>query len=343
MNITLEIKREGRTPSRIAIDDVRTSLPGLLEGRDPIVITDENIESLYPELLSPYRRITIGRGEECKTLDTVTLIYRRLMDMGADRSSYLLGIGGGIVTDITGFVASTYMRGTGFGFVATTLLSQVDASVGGKNGVNVDGYKNMAGCFNQPDFVVCDPSMLRTLPEREIKGGMAEVIKAGLIKSAGLFDKMEAGYDAVMNDAALLSDIIGEAIKIKAAVVEADFKEGGERKKLNFGHTIAHAIEKLSRRYIHGEAVAIGCVYEAELCRRLGAIGADDAARITAAIERLGLPTKCDIDDKSLFEALHLDKKRHGDKIALVILDSIGTSRVEEIGFGHLAELMEIR
>ncbi len=154
---------------------------------------------------------------------------------------------------------------------------------------------------------------------------------------------MEAGYDAVMNDAALLSDIIGEAIKIKAAVVEADFKEGGERKKLNFGHTIAHAIEKLSRRYIHGEAVAIGCVYEAELCRRLGAIGADDAARITAAIERLGLPTKCDIDDKSLFEALHLDKKRHGDKIALVILDSIGTSRVEEIGFGHLAELMEIR
>ena len=180
MNITLDIKREGRTPSRIAIDDVRASLPGLLEGHDPIVITDENIESLYPELLSPYRRITIGRGEENKTLDTVTLIYRRLMDMGADRSSYLLGIGGGIVTDITGFVASTYMRGTGFGFVATTLLSQVDASVGGKNGVNVDGYKNMAGCFNQPDFVVCDPSMLRTLPEREIKGGIDYIPKARL-------------------------------------------------------------------------------------------------------------------------------------------------------------------
>lgn len=339
---TLEITREGRTPSRIAIDDLRVSLPVLLDGRDPIVITDTNIESHYPELLSPYRRITIGLGEENKTLDTVAFIYRRLMESGADRSSYLLGIGGGIVTDITGFVASTYMRGVGFGFVATTLLSQVDASVGGKNGVNIEGYKNMAGCFNQPDFVVCDPSMLRTLPEREIKGGMAEVIKAGLIKSSGLFHKMEAGYEAVTGDAALLSDIIREAVEIKAAVVEADFKEGGERKKLNFGHTVAHAVEKLSRRYIHGEAVAIGCCYEAELCRRLGSLGADDVTRITTAIERLGLPTRCDIDDESIFEALHLDKKRHGDNIALVVLDAIGTSRVEEISFDRLAEIMGV-
>jgi len=325
------------------MDDVRTSLPVLLDGRDPIAITDPNIERLYPELLSPYRRITIGLGEENKTLDTVAYIYRRLMEMGADRGSYLLGVGGGIVTDVTGFVASTYMRGIGFGFVATTLLSQVDASVGGKNGVNVDGYKNMAGCFNQPDFVICDPSMLATLPEREVRGGMAEAINAGIIQSEGLFGKMEAGYDAVMGDGALLGDIICEAVEIKAAVVEADFRESGQRKKLNFGHTIAHAVEKLSRRYIHGEAVAIGCCYEVELSRRMGCISPGDVKRITAAIERLGLPTECDMDDKALFGALHLDKKRHGDGIALVVPDAIGRCHVEEVGFDRLAEFMRIR
>lgn len=338
----IEIERDGRTPSRIVIDEASKCLPSLLNGRTPIIITDINLERRYPELTSSFEHITIGLGEEIKTLDTVSYIYRCLMEKGADRSSYLLGIGGGIVTDITGFVASTYMRGIGFGFIATTLLAQVDASVGGKNGVNVDGYKNMVGCFNQPDFVICDPVMLSTLPEREVRSGMAEAIKAGLIKSAELFDFFGAGYDTIVSNRNLLEKIIAGSIEIKAAVVKADFKESGERKKLNFGHTIAHAIEKSTRRYLHGEAVAIGCVHAAQISNRMGLLSDEEVSQIKSVIEGVGLPTECGIDNKTLFDALHMDKKRHGDKISFVALEKIGKCRIVELKFDELAKLMNV-
>lgn len=342
MRQVIEIERAGSEPSRIMIGSVGEWLPQLTAGLDPIVITDQRVAACYPELVEPYRHIVIGQGEESKNLDTMAVIYRRLVEEEADRGAFLLGIGGGIVTDITGFAASTYMRGVRFGFVATTLLAQVDASVGGKNGVNFDGYKNMVGNFNQPDFVVCDPAMLRTLPEREVRCGIAEAIKAGLIGSEGLFVRLESGYESVMGDSELLSAVIREAIEIKASVVADDFTESGRRKILNFGHTIGHAVEKCCRSYTHGEAVAIGCCHAAEISRRMGFLSECDKNRVVAAIERMGLPAECDVSARELFEALLHDKKRCGDGIGFVVLDAIGRCHVERLAFERLARLMEV-
>lgn len=342
MRHVIEIEREGSGPSRIMIGSVEECLPELTEGVDPIVITDEMVAACYPEFVGRYRHIVIGQGEENKNLETMAFIYRRLVEEEADRGSFLLGIGGGIVTDITGFAASTYMRGVRFGFVATTLLAQVDASVGGKNGVNLDGYKNMVGNFNQPDFVVCDPAMLRTLPEREVRCGIAEAIKAGLIGSERLFARLESGYEAVMDDSEVLSAVIREAIEIKASVVADDFTESGRRKILNFGHTIGHAVEKCCRLYTHGQAVAIGCCHAAGISRRLGFLSEEDRRRVVSAMERMGLPTECPVSARELFEALRHDKKRCGDGMSFVVLDTIGRCHVERLPFERLAELMEV-
>lgn len=168
-----------RQQSGIYIGPTSDILPGVLPEGRVVVVSDATIDRLYHPMLAPYDTVLIGLGESIKTLQTVESIYRRFIELGVDRSTFVLGIGGGIVTDVTGFAAATYMRGLDFGFVSTTLLGQVDASVGGKNGVNVDGYKNMAGTFSQPRFVVCDPGMLRTLSDREFRAGLAEVVKAG--------------------------------------------------------------------------------------------------------------------------------------------------------------------
>ena len=180
----------------------------------------------------------------------VETLCRRLIGLGADRKTFILGVGGGIVTDVAGFAASIYMRGLPFGFVSTTLLGQVDASVGGKNGVNVDGYKNMAGTFTQPRFVVCDPALLRTLPEREFRAGLAEAVKAAVIADAELFARLERlGFDALRGDTAELSAVVSAAVRVKAEIVERDEYEAGDRRKLNLGHTLGHAIEKCSDRH----------------------------------------------------------------------------------------------
>ena len=167
-----------RQQSEIYIGPTADILPGVLPGGRVVVVSDATIDRLYHPMLAPYDTVLIGLGESIKTLQTVESIYRRFIELGVDRSTFVLGIGGGIVTDVAGFAAATYMRGLDFGFVSTTLLGQVDASVGGKNGVNVDGYKNMAGTFSQPRFVICDPGMLRTLSDREFRAGLAEVVKA---------------------------------------------------------------------------------------------------------------------------------------------------------------------
>ncbi len=180
-----------REQSEIYIGPTADILSGVLPEGRVIVVSDATIDRLYHPLLAPYDTVLIGAGESIKTLQTVESIYRRFIELGADRSTFVLAVGGGIVTDVAGFAAATYMRGLSFGFVSTTLLGQVDASVGGKNGVNVDGYKNMAGTFKQPRFVICDPEMLRTLSDREFRAGLAEVVKAAVIADADLFTRIE--------------------------------------------------------------------------------------------------------------------------------------------------------
>ena len=204
-----------RGRSDVFIGPAAEILPDVLPAGRVVAVSDAAVAELHGRLLAPYETLLVGRGEEHKTLRTVETLCRRLIGMGADRKTFILGVGGGIVTDVAGFAASIYMRGLPFGFVSTTLLGQVDASVGGKNGVNVDGYKNMAGTFTQPRFVVCDPALLRTLPEREFRAGLAEAVKAAVIADAELFARLERlGFDALRGDTAELSAVVSAAVRL---------------------------------------------------------------------------------------------------------------------------------
>lgn len=327
------IPRADGLHSQVIFGSAATLLGGLIpEGTRVIAIADANIDRCHGELLEAYEKIIIGQGESVKTLHTVEELLRELVAREADRSTFLLGVGGGIVTDVTGFVASIYMRGVHFGFVPTTLLAQVDASVGGKNGVNLDGYKNMVGCFNQPDFVVCDSSLLASLPDREFRAGLSEMIKAAVIGDEELFEMFENHtFEAFRDDAELLSRAIERSVRVKAAIVERDEREAGERRLLNLGHTIGHAIEKSSRQMLHGEAVAAGMAVVARWAAEQGICSGECADRICSVLERYGLPVGSPVDQNALRKAITRDKKRRGNRLALVVPVRIGECRIEMV------------
>jgi 3-dehydroquinate synthase len=303
---------------------------------ETVIITDTVVADLYRERFPAGRIIEIGTGEANKTLDTVRDIYTRLVEAEADRSTFILGVGGGIVCDVAGFAASTYLRGVRFGFVATTLLAQVDASVGGKNGVNFGGYKNMVGVFNQPEFVICDLNLLKTLPGREVLCGVAEIVKHGAIADPGLFAFLEENVRGVLElDPVVIERLVYDSVVIKSEVVSRDEKEAGERRKLNFGHTIGHAIEKTSG-VPHGEAVSAGMVAAAHLSVERRLLSRDEADRLVALLERLGLPTRIRARPESVLEALRKDKKRTGGGIHFILLEKIGRAVIEEISLAEL-------
>ena len=328
--------------STVYMGMVEELLPRLLPKRRVIVITDSNIDRCHRNLISSYEHIVIGLGEQSKNFATLEKVYAQLMDMGADRSTFLLGIGGGIVTDITGFVGATYMRGVDFGFIPTTLLSQVDASVGGKNGVNVGGYKNMVGTFSQPKFVVCDVSLLSTLSDREFRAGLAEIIKAAVIADVSLFERLEScDFATLRADKELLSEVVKAALKVKIDIVAADERERGLRRVLNLGHTIAHAIEKSSREYNHGEAVAAGMCCVSEVAVGLGMLDECSAARIKALCRHYSLPTALTAPIAKLLKAIRKDKKREGDNLHLILPTAIGAVKDECLSFDKVEELFK--
>ncbi|ACN13722.1 AroB1 [Desulforapulum autotrophicum HRM2] len=306
-----------------------------------IIITDSQVRSLYGDQFPACPVIEIGRGEAIKTLETVQTIFQRLVELEVDRSGFIVGIGGGIVCDITGFVASTYLRGLRFGFVSTTLLSQVDASVGGKNGVNFSGYKNMVGVFNQPEFVVCDMALLKTLPQREIASGLGEIIKHACIEDMALFEFLETSREAVLGlDPGAVERMVHDSVLIKSAIVNRDEHEHGERRKLNFGHTFGHAFEKILK-IPHGEAVAAGMVVAAALSVEQGYLNAEAAQRIENLVGNLHLPTRFTIDRGKVMDAMRRDKKRQGESINFVLLAGIGKAVVESIPIEALERLMD--
>lgn len=318
-------------------------LPRLLPGGRVAVVSDAAIDRLHPELLAPYDKILIGQGETIKTLRTVEQIHRRLIELGADRSTFVLGVGGGIVTDVAGFAASTYMRGVPFGFVPTTLLAQVDASVGGKNGVNVGGYKNMAGSFTQPRFVICDPSLLATLPVREFRAGLAETVKAAVIGDAALFELLErSSFEELRSDPKLLEQVIEAAIRVKAAIVGRDERETGERRLLNLGHTLAHAIEKCSSQLNHGEAVAVGLRMMAAAAVRLGELSPADDERIGRLLERLGFVTTPPVAVERLLKEVGKDKKSDGAQLHAVLPLAIGRCEVRTVEKAQLKKWLAV-
>jgi 3-dehydroquinate synthase len=311
-----------------------------------VVITDANLLRLHREAFPPLPVLSIGCGESVKTLETVKSLYETLADLSVDRSTFILGVGGGVVCDVTGFVASTYLRGLRFGFVATTLLAQVDASVGGKNGVNLEGYKNLVGCFNQPEFVLCDLHLLDTLPESEVANGMAEIVKHALIADAGMFAFLEArAAEALALDPATIEKLIGDSVAIKAGVVARDEREAGERRKLNFGHTFGHALERVAG-LSHGEAVSVGMAIAARLSVEMGRLPAAACERMLGLLRRLRLPVTAAADAGRVMDALRKDKKRKADRIHFVLLDDIGRAAVEEIEIRELerqaAEIAEM-
>ena len=337
MKELIEVPRSSGGVSQVVIGDVVGELEKWLPDRRVIIITDATVHRHYGAIIDRFEKIIIGMGETNKTLHTIEKIYRELIELQVDRECFILGFGGGIVTDVAGFAASTYMRGLGFGFVATTLLAQVDASIGGKNGVNVEGFKNLVGVFNQPDFVLCDPTLLKTLPERELCAGMAEVIKSGIIADPGLFELFERHTPAdFQRDNALLARAITAAVRVKAAIVEADERESGMRRLLNLGHTFAHAIEKSSSDFQHGEAVAIGLAMAADLSVTLGLLAPQTGARIRKAIVRMNLPLESGIDPKRLLKALKLDKKRDTDAVNFVLIEDIGACTIRKMPLAEL-------
>ncbi|MGD8980956.1 MAG: 3-dehydroquinate synthase [Desulfobacterales bacterium] len=317
--------------SFIHVGETLQNLQNYIPSENVVFITDKNVKQFYKNDFPPHPVITIDIGEKIKNLDTVRNIYEKLVAVGADRSTFIVGIGGGIVCDIAGFVASTFLRGVRFGFVSSTLLSQVDASVGGKNGVNFKDYKNMIGVFNQPEFVICDLNLLNTLPKKEILNGMAEIVKHGVIEDASLFAYLEKhSQKALSLDVDVIEKMVYDSIIIKSAIVNQDELEKGARRKLNFGHTFGHAFEKTTG-VPHGEAVSVGMVVASQLCVKRGHLSAKDAERIESLLQKIGLPVRIQAEKKSVLDALKKDKKRKGDRIYFVLLNEIGNAFVDQI------------
>ena len=306
-----------------------------------VVITDANIDRLYPSLVRRFDHIIVGQGEGCKSLQTVDRVYRELMALGADRSTFILGIGGGIVTDIAGFVAATYMRGVEFGFVSTTLLGQVDASIGGKNGVNVADYKNMVGTFRQPRFVIMDVEMLRTLPKRELRAGMAEVVKSAIIADAALFERLERCGESVYNTTEDMQEVMLGAVAVKARIVAEDEREGGVRRLLNLGHTLGHAIEKCTHDVNHGEAVAIGMSLIAHAAVRRGMMVESEAMRVDGLLRQLGFNLELPLDICDVLREVKYDKKKRDNLLRVVFPVKIGECRVAELSFSEFEQLFK--
>jgi 3-dehydroquinate synthase len=336
------IEVAGSRPSRVVIGErleaVRRYIP---PGGRLVVVTDGNVEAAHQDRFPDAPLLRIGTGEGAKTLRTAGELYDRLLRLEADRSTFLLGVGGGVVCDVSGFVASTFLRGIPFGFVATTLLAQVDASVGGKNGVNLEGYKNIVGTFNQPEFVLCDLDMLATLPPAERVNGMAEILKHALIADAELLRFIEShAQEALALYPAVVERLVGESVAIKAAVVGRDEREQGERRTLNFGHTLGHAVER-TLGVAHGEAVSVGMAFAAALSVRKGLLAPADCVRILRVMRALRLPCRASVDRARVMDAVLHDKKRAGAAVRFVLLAGIGRAVVVDIPLDELRETID--
>ena len=327
--------------SRILIGESLKHLNQYLPRTKVVVITDSNVAQHHRALFPSAELIELGSGEKMKSLEAVRGIYSRLVELETNRSSFIVGIGGGVVCDVTGFIAATYMRGLRFGFAATTLLAQVDASVGGKNGINFRGYKNIIGTFKQPEFVICDSTLLTTLPEREVLCGAAEIVKHALIRDAELMSYLETNYERLMQiEPEVISRVVSVSVAIKSAVVNQDEHEQGLRRILNFGHTFGHGLEKI-RRLSHGEAVAAGMMVAARISMKKGILGDAEVKRIERLLKRLKLPTQVPVDRSELMDALKRDKKRQEEGVHFVLLSCIGEAVVEKISFDELEALSD--
>lgn len=312
-----------------------TSAAKLLEtsGSRVMIVTDSGVPAQYPSKVEASLKaagcqvhmVTIPQGEASKSLGSYATIMQALVDSGFTRTDTVVAVGGGVVGDLAGFVAATFMRGIRFCNIPTTLLSQVDSSVGGKTAIDFGGVKNIVGAFHMPARVLIDPDTLTTLPQRQLHNGLVEAIKMGATGDAELFELIENSGD-LLSDA---GEIISRSVNYKQAVVKADPREKGLRRVLNFGHTVGHAIEALGGgKYLHGEAVALGMMY---FC------GAEASQRIGRVLAKYNLPVSHDIAPESIRSLIAHDKKASGGNITVVKVDEIGSYRFEKVNIQDLA------
>jgi 3-dehydroquinate synthase len=317
--------------SEILVGERWDAVSGLLPEKGVIIITDDNVSRLYGDKFPKIPVFSLSPGEESKKLKVIKYLAEQLLQAGIDRSGFVLAVGGGVVCDIAGFLASVYMRGIRCGYVSSTLLSQVDASTGGKNGVNLGGTKNMLGTIRQPEFVICDPGMLQTLPDQEYLSGLAELIKTAVIGDKELFDLIEKSFEKIMSrDTDLLAILVTKSVRFKGLVVSEDEKETGLRRILNFGHTFGHAIE-MQKGVRHGFAIASGMVLATEFSFKRRYINLVEKERIIRLLERFKLLTELDLTGNQMEKLVLHDKKKTGTEIHFVFTQGVGKAIVEKV------------
>jgi 3-dehydroquinate synthase len=311
----------------------------LVDQEQAVIVTDENIFREHRKKFGGWNTIVIKAGEEFKVQTTVDSVIGQLIGFGADRMTVLVGVGGGVVTDITGYVASIYMRGMPFGFVPSSLLAMVDASIGGKNGIDIGMYKNLAGTISQPDFLLFDTALLKTLPEKEWANGFAEIIKHACICDAAMFRELEKNnLRSYQQDKAALVRLIRRNVVIKSTVVQKDEFERGDRRLLNFGHTLGHAIEN-QYQLSHGQAISIGMAVACMISEELNDF--TESNRVVSTLKKYGLPTQTAFDTKKVMKVLKMDKKKERDSMNYVLLKKIGQGVVKAVPIIQLEKLLQ--
>ena len=304
-------------------------LDKLVSKERAIIITDEHVFDAHKKKLKGWNTIVLKPGEQYKVQQTVDVVIDQLLAMGADRQSVLIGFGGGVITDITGYVAGVYMRGIDFGFIPSTLLAMVDAAIGGKNGIDVGVYKNMVGLIRQPSFLIYDYTLLKTLPIGEWQNGFAEIIKHACIKDAIMFKELQKNSLSVyQKDTKQLAQLVKKNALLKVAIVVQDEFEMGDRKLLNFGHTLGHAIENMYE-LCHGQAISIGMTYAVLMSQQLKFL--KEGESVIALLQKYGLPTVAEFDAKKTFKVLLKDKKKDNGSINYILLEKIGKGVVQPL------------
>jgi len=314
-------------------------LKEIVDQKNSVILTDENVFGNHQKRFKNWNVIILKPGEEHKTQSTIDSIVEQLITMEADRKTTLIGVGGGVVTDITGYAASVYMRGIQFGFIPTTLLSLVDASIGGKNGIDVGVYKNLVGTIQQPSFILHDLVFLNSLPESEWINGFAEIIKHACIRDAPMFRELETNsLKKYRSRKVLACKLIQRNAILKTKVVQQDEFEKGDRKLLNFGHTLGHALEN-QYELSHGQAISIGMTYASVISERI--VGFKETDRVTNVLMEYGLPTFSEFDKEKVFNVLKMDKKRERKDIHYVLLKRIGKGIIKTISLQELEKIFE--
>lgn len=316
------------------------ALANLMDKDNCIFITDVNLTALYPTFFEGYKKIVLPAGETNKTWENVKIVAEQLLEYEAHRNTLLIGIGGGVVTDITGFIASIYMRGIAFGYVPTSLLGMADAAIGGKNGVNMEFHKNILGTIQQPKFILYDVAFLKTLPDEEWSNGFAEIIKYACLFDDDLYRELhQHTIDFYKQNDQALEQLIAKCADWKNKTVLADEKEQNSRKLLNFGHTAGHAIETLYN-LPHGHAVALGmivaCIVSEKVC------GLDKKAKesLIELLLKYNLPVRLSINPERIMEILIMDKKRNRDNIDFIVLNKIGEAAIKTLSFDIIQQAL---